>query len=102
MGTAGPLGLARHILEDGSGDPFFVLNRSVMMGYHCMVPQATITEAHVLQCPMTCIIMTTYMTCLVPCSDVICEFPLREMLAFHKEKGAEATLLVTKVHMAHP
>lgn len=36
----------------------------------------------------------------VPCSDVICEFPLREMLAFHKAKGAEATLLVTKVHMA--
>jgi len=23
------------------------------------------------------------------------------MLAFHKAKGAEATLLVTKVHMAH-
>ena len=28
MGTAGPLGLAREILDDGSGDPFFVLNRS--------------------------------------------------------------------------
>ena len=27
MGTAGPLGLAREILDDGSGDPFFVLNR---------------------------------------------------------------------------
>lgn len=27
MGTAGPLGLARDILDDGSGDPFFVLNR---------------------------------------------------------------------------
>jgi len=48
MGTAGPLGLARAILDDGSGDPFFVLN-----------------------------------------SDVICEFPLKEMLAFHKEKKAE-------------
>jgi mannose-1-phosphate guanylyltransferase len=56
MGTAGPLGLARDILDDGSGDPFFVLN-----------------------------------------SDVICEFPLKEMLAFHKERGAEGTLLVTKV-----
>ena len=27
MGTAGPLGLARDILDDGSGEPFFVLNR---------------------------------------------------------------------------
>ena len=27
MGTAGPLGLAREILDDGSGEPFFVLNR---------------------------------------------------------------------------
>jgi len=56
MGTAGPLGLARDILDDGTGEPFFVLN-----------------------------------------SDVICEFPLREMMSFHKEKQAEATLLVTKV-----
>ena len=56
MGTAGPLALARDILDDGSGDPFFVLN-----------------------------------------SDVICEFPLKAMLAFHKEKGAEGTILVTQV-----
>lgn len=27
MGTAGPLALARHLLDDGSGKPFFVLNR---------------------------------------------------------------------------
>ena len=27
MGTAGPLRLAGDILDDGSGDPFFVLNR---------------------------------------------------------------------------
>ena len=56
MGTAGPLALAKHILDDGSGDPFFVLN-----------------------------------------SDVISEYPLAEMAAFHKARGAEATLLVTKV-----
>ena len=56
MGTAGPLALARDILADGSGDPFFVLN-----------------------------------------SDVICDFPLAEMLAFHKAKGAEGTILVTRV-----
>lgn len=31
------------------------------------------------------------------CSDVICEFPLKDMLLFHKEKGCEATILVTKV-----
>jgi hypothetical protein len=29
MGTAGPLALARDILDDGSGKPFFVLNRWV-------------------------------------------------------------------------
>ena len=56
MGTAGPLALAKHILDDGSGDPFFVLN-----------------------------------------SDVISEYPLTAMVAFHKARGAEATLLVTKV-----
>ena len=27
MGTAGPLALARDILDDGTGAPFFVLNR---------------------------------------------------------------------------
>ena len=27
MGTAGPLKLAEEILSDGSGEPFFVLNR---------------------------------------------------------------------------
>ena len=56
MGTAGPLALAREILDDGSGDPFFVLN-----------------------------------------SDVICEFPLKDMLKFHKQKSAEGTILVTQV-----
>ncbi|KAA6420510.1 MAG: GDP-mannose pyrophosphorylase [Trebouxia sp. A1-2] len=56
MGTAGPLRLASDILDDGSGNPFFVLN-----------------------------------------SDVICDFPLKEMLAFHKQKGAEGTILVTRV-----
>ncbi|GAB4814853.1 hypothetical protein N2152v2_001899 [Parachlorella kessleri] len=56
MGTAGPLALARGVLDDGSGSPFFVLN-----------------------------------------SDVICEYPLREMMEFHKSRGAEGTILVTKV-----
>ena len=33
MGTAGPLALANEILNDGSGDPFFVLNRSEMRSH---------------------------------------------------------------------
>lgn len=56
MGTAGPLALARKILDDGSGHPFFVLN-----------------------------------------SDVICHYPLKDMLEFHVARDAEATILVTKV-----
>lgn len=56
MGTAGPLALARDILDDKSGNPFFVLN-----------------------------------------SDVICDYPLKDMLEFHTARGAEATLLVTKI-----
>eukprot|EP00878_Enallax_costatus_P018764 GHUV01019772.1.p1 GENE.GHUV01019772.1~~GHUV01019772.1.p1 ORF type:complete len:277 (+),score=82.82 GHUV01019772.1:125-955(+) len=56
MGTAGPLALARDLLDDGSGQPFFVLN-----------------------------------------SDVACEYPLKEMLDYHRARGAEATILVTKV-----
>ncbi|CAM6093047.1 unnamed protein product [Calypogeia fissa] len=56
MGTAGPLALARDKLDDGSGEPFFVLN-----------------------------------------SDVISEYPLREMIAFHKTHGGEASIMVTKV-----
>lgn len=56
MGTAGPLALARDILDDGKGTPFFVLN-----------------------------------------SDVICEYPLQELLDFHTRSRAEATILVTKV-----
>ena len=35
-------------------------------------------------------------SCVPTRSDVICEFPLKEMLAFHKERNAEGTLLVTK------
>lgn len=56
MGTAGPLALARELLDDGSGTPFFVLN-----------------------------------------SDVACNYPLKEMLEFHRARDAEATILVTKV-----
>lgn len=56
MGTAGPLALARKILADGTGKPFFVLN-----------------------------------------SDVICDYPLKDMLEFHVARDAEATILVTKI-----
>jgi len=54
LGTAGPLALARDLLNDG--DPFFVLN-----------------------------------------SDVICEFPLKDLLDFHRAHGKEGTIMVTKV-----
>jgi mannose-1-phosphate guanylyltransferase len=30
-------------------------------------------------------------------SDVVCEYPLKEMLDYHRARGAEATILVTKV-----
>lgn len=30
-------------------------------------------------------------------SDVICDYPLKAMLDSHKDRGAEATLMVTKV-----
>ncbi|PJF18422.1 Mannose-1-phosphate guanyltransferase [Paramicrosporidium saccamoebae] len=30
-------------------------------------------------------------------SDIICDFPFEEMVAFHKKHGAEGTILVTKV-----
>lgn len=56
MGTAGPLALARDLLDDGTGEPFFMLN-----------------------------------------ADVICDYPLKEVLAYHKSHGGEATILVTKV-----
>jgi mannose-1-phosphate guanylyltransferase len=55
LGTAGPLALARDILNQDP-EPFFVLN-----------------------------------------SDIICDFPFREMLLFHKKHGKEGTLAVTKV-----
>jgi len=56
MGTAGPLAIARDLLDDGTGEPFFMLN-----------------------------------------ADVICEYPLREALTFHRGHGGEATILVTRV-----
>ena len=39
MGTAGPLALANEILNDGTGEPFFVLNR-------CWVGHAAWRAAH--------------------------------------------------------
>ena len=55
MGTAGPLALARKLLE-GDDQPIFVLN-----------------------------------------SDVICKFPFKELLSFHRVHGREGTIVVTKV-----
>ncbi|XP_031335873.1 mannose-1-phosphate guanyltransferase beta [Photinus pyralis] len=55
LGTAGPIALAREILQK-SDDPFFVLN-----------------------------------------SDIICEFPFKELAEFHKKCKREGTIVVTKV-----
>lgn len=55
LGTAGPLALAKNILE-ASPDPFFVLN-----------------------------------------SDIICDFPFKELIKFHMSHGKEGTIVVTKV-----
>ena len=30
-------------------------------------------------------------------ADVICEYPLKALVAFHKQRGAEGTIFVTKV-----
>jgi len=30
-------------------------------------------------------------------SDVVCEYPLKDMLAYHLKSGGEATILVTRV-----
>jgi len=56
LGTAGPLKLAQQQLDDGSGQPFFVLN-----------------------------------------SDVICDFPFKQMMQFHAKHGQEGTIAVTGV-----
>jgi mannose-1-phosphate guanylyltransferase len=55
LGTAGPLALAKDIL-DVNDEPFFVLN-----------------------------------------SDIICDFPFKELVTFHKNHGKEGTIVVTKV-----
>lgn len=55
LGTAGPIALARKILET-SNEPFFVLN-----------------------------------------SDIICEFPFKELAQYHKQHGKEGTIVVTRV-----
>lgn len=55
LGTAGPIALARDILEKSS-KPFFVLN-----------------------------------------SDIICDFPFKELAKFHANHGKEGTIVVTKV-----
>jgi len=56
LGTAGPLKLAQQQLDDGSGEPFFVLN-----------------------------------------SDVICNYPFKQMAQFHLSHGHEGTMAVTAV-----
>lgn len=132
MGTAGPLRLASDILDDGSGEPFFVLNRwrtvfcpssmqmhtsmSLCTQAWSLTLTASPTALHVsvsfaaeASCTITYPAVQLCLSCvcagdvaidsmLCNCSDVICNFPLKDMLAYHKKKGAEGTILVTKVH----
>lgn len=44
MGTAGPLRLASDILDDGSGDPFFVLNRCCFWLHLVMLVHVPVQE----------------------------------------------------------
>ena len=55
LGTAGPIGLAKEILNNGEGEEIFVFN-----------------------------------------ADIICKFPLEEMLNFHRQHGKEGTIAVIK------
>ncbi len=44
------------------------------------------------------VVLTLPSSCMtLACSDVICDYPLKDMLDFHRARGAEATILVTKV-----
>lgn len=106
MGTAGPLALARELLDDGSGQPFFVLNRCVVrcVGALALSPAQPVrmkvcmspaVHSHLVCCwglHATCLC-----ACACACSDVVCDYPLKEMLEFHRARDAEATILVTKV-----
>uniref|UniRef100_A0A3Q3CFF0 mannose-1-phosphate guanylyltransferase n=1 Tax=Haplochromis burtoni TaxID=8153 RepID=A0A3Q3CFF0_HAPBU len=60
LGTAGPLALARDLLNDDS-EPFFVLN-----------------------------------------SDVICDFPFKDLLQFHHNHGKEGTIVVRETVQVFP
>lgn len=41
--------------------------------------------------------LSSLLISLVLCSDVICEFPLTEMLNFHRQHQGEGTILATRV-----
>ncbi len=46
MGTAGPLALANEILNDGSGNPFFVLNRCALLSHSILtLPAVSVDTA---------------------------------------------------------
>jgi hypothetical protein len=115
MGTAGPLALARELLDDGSGEPFFVLNRWALAESgrrstdirHCHPrrPAPLPTRAHSSHSPIHPLPPSPpphppTPPLPPPPSDVVCEYPLQDFLEFHKERGGEATILVTKVRPA--
>lgn len=105
MGTAGPLALARDILYNDSNTPFFVLNRwgpagwlVSLAGWAPSWAPARAPAAPPPPLPHT----TSHRNTPPPThtslrSDVVCEYPMKELLEQHLRTGAEGTILVTKV-----
>ncbi|CBZ53051.1 Nucleotidyl transferase family protein, related [Neospora caninum Liverpool] len=106
LGTAGPIRLARDLLlspppalprPDGDGEAATAVRESPAR--ESASGQAAAAEpaaAHAGACTSEEVADTE--DCFFVCnSDVICPFPFKEMLAFHKATGAEGTILVTEV-----
>lgn len=67
MGTAGPLALARELLDDGSGQPFFVLNRCVRAVRSCSACAACQTVCISPAVHTRCVLLGLHATCLYLC-----------------------------------
>lgn len=89
MGTAGPLALARDKLIDSKRSPFFVLNAD---GACCLAGRAFEIPLR----PGAGRQLTRPLPPL-PSPAVTCTYPLKDLMAFHIERKAEATIFVTKV-----
>lgn len=57
LGTAGPLKLAEKVLDDGSGEPFFVLNSDVI----CDFPFKKMSDFHLSHGKEGTIVVSSYL-----------------------------------------